>query len=149
MTTIALAHAARNRPTANRSTLDGSTSHLDAAPVRSQAPADVRRSRVRTRLTRRGRAVLSALIVLPLLMGGGALLASGGAMAGIRSSGASFHHLTVQSGESLWSIAQRVAPRDDPRDVVLAFVDLNGLSSSMVQAGERLAIPREFDGSSR
>ncbi|GAB3612157.1 LysM peptidoglycan-binding domain-containing protein [Humibacter ginsengisoli] len=134
MTTIALAHSARNIP---------------AAPVRLRAAADARPSRVRTRLTRRGRVVLSALIVLPLLVGGGALLASGGAMAGIRSPGASFHHLTVQPGESLWSIAERVAPRSDPRDVVAAFVDLNGLSSSTIQAGEQLAIPHEFDESSR
>lgn len=120
MTTIALAHSTRSRS-----------------------------AHVRTRLTRRGRVVLSALIVLPLLVGGGALLASGGAMAGIESSATSFHHLTVQPGESLWSIAQRVAPHSDPRDVVAAFVDLNGLSSSMVQAGEQLAIPHEFDGSNR
>ncbi|MGN6198527.1 LysM peptidoglycan-binding domain-containing protein [Humibacter sp.] len=120
MTTIALAHSTRSRS-----------------------------AHVRTRLTRRGRVVLSALIVLPVLVGGGALLASSGAMAGIESSAASFHHLTVQPGESLWSIAQRVAPHSDPRDVVAAFVDLNGLSSSMVQAGEQLAIPHEFDGSNR
>jgi hypothetical protein len=33
--------------------------------------------------------------------------------------------------------------------VIAAFVDLNGLSSGMVQAGERLAVPHQFDGAAR
>jgi hypothetical protein len=108
------------------------------------------RTRTRTRLTRRGRVVLTALVVLPLLAGGGALAASSGAFAGIQGqSASSFRYLTVQPGESLWSIAQRVAPRSDPRDVIAAFVDLNGLSSGMVQAGQRLAVPQQFDGAAR
>ena len=37
----------------------------------------------------------------------------------------------------------------DPRDVIAAFVDLNGLSSGMVMAGEQLAVPHQFDGAGR
>ncbi len=107
-------------------------------------------SRGRTRLTRRGRVVLAAMLVLPLLAGGGILAAGGEAAAGISgASSAVFRHVTVQPGDSLWSIARRVAPNDDPRDVVVALTDLNGLDSSIVQAGERLAIPHEYDGASR
>jgi len=102
--------------------------------------------RVRTRLTRRGRAVIAALIVLPLLIGGGVLIASGSATAGIDGSqSASFEHVTVQSGDSLWTIAERIAPKSDPRDVVAAIEDLNGLMSSTVIAGERLAVPHQYD----
>ena len=136
MTSIALGQL---QPTAGRS------SRADG-PGRSDSGA----GRTRTRLTRRGRVVLAVLIVLPLLVGGGALVASGGAVAGIQGqSTSSFRHLTVQPGESLWSIAQRVAPHSDPRDVIAAFVDLNGLTSAGVQAGERLAIPHQFDGAAR
>jgi hypothetical protein len=133
---------------------------LQATPARSaragrpglpeSGRGGVRTGRIRTRLTRRGRVVVTVLVVLPLLVGGGALAASGGAFAGIQGqSASSFRYLTVQPGESLWSIAQRVAPRSDPRDVIAAFVDLNGLSSGMVQAGERLAVPHQFDSAAR
>ena len=104
--------------------------------------------RVRTRLTRRGRVVLAALIVLPVLVFGGVVAANSAAQAGTDTSfSASFHHVTVQPGESLWVIAERLAPASDPRDVVGAIVDLNGLSSTVVQAGQRLAIPQQYDRS--
>ncbi|NNC13370.1 LysM peptidoglycan-binding domain-containing protein [Planctomonas sp. JC2975] len=103
--------------------------------------------RIRTRLTRRGRVVIAALIVLPLLIGAGALAANSGAVAGaVGTSSAAFHHVTVRSGDSLWSIAERIAPQYDPRDVVAALVDLNGLQSSVLQAGQQLAVPHEYDG---
>ena len=132
MTTIALGHTAA-RP---------------AASHRAET-AQASRTATRTRLTRRGRVVLAALIVLPLLVGGAAFAASGAAMAGSEASSSSFRHLTVQPGDSLWSIAEEVAPRSDPRDVVAAFIDLNGLSSSLVQAGQQLAVPHEFDRSGK
>lgn len=163
MTTIALHHvqpAQSQRAQSQRAQLQqaelqraephrASLRAAQSAPGADAAHAERAPGRVRTRLTRRGRAVLAALIVLPLLVGGGALLASGGAIAGIQSSSASFRHVTVQPGDSLWSIAQRVAPHDDPRDVIAAFVDLNGLSSGMVMAGEQLAVPHQFDGAGR
>jgi hypothetical protein len=102
--------------------------------------------RVRTRLTRRGRAVMAALIVLPLLIGGGVLVVGGTAAAGTDGSqSASFDDVTVQPGDSLWTVAERIAPNSDPRDVVTALEDLNGLASSTVIAGERLAIPHQYD----
>ncbi len=103
--------------------------------------------RTRLRLTARGRRVLAALASAPAVvaialavLGGGAALASGdaGAPAG------SFAEVTVMSGETLWSIAQQVAPDADPRDVVDAIARLNALESAAVSAGERLAIPTEY-----
>jgi Tfp pilus assembly protein FimV len=101
----------------------------------------------RLRLTARGRRVLASVAALPAViaitlavLGGGAALASGdtGAPAG------AFTEITVMSGESLWSIAQDVAPDADPRDVVEAISRLNMLDSAAVSAGQRLAIPAEF-----
>ena len=39
------------------------------------------------------------------------------------------------AGESLWSIAEQVAPEADPRDVVDAIVRLNALDGVTVSAG--------------
>ena len=104
----------------------------------------------RLRLTVRGRRVLAGLAAMPAVIalsaaaiGGGAALASrdGGAPAG------SFTTITVAHGESLWTIAEDVAPEYDPRDVVDAIVRLNALDSVTVQAGQSLAIPAEYEAS--
>jgi hypothetical protein len=104
---------------------------------------------VRTRLTRRGRVVLGALVVVPLMIGGAVFATNAGAAAGVQGSSSTFRLVTVHVGDSLWSIAQHVAPHVDPRDAIIAIADLNGLSSSVVQAGEQLAIPHQYDGSRR
>lgn len=101
----------------------------------------------RLRLTVRGRRVLAAAAALPAaialslaIVGGGAALASHdtGAPAG------SFATVVVSSGDSLWSIAEEVAPNRDPRDVVDAIVRLNALDGATISAGQRLAIPAEY-----
>jgi LysM repeat protein len=94
--------------------------------------------------------VLAALIVVPLMIGGAVFATNAGAAAGVQgSSSSTFRHVTVHEGDSLWSIAQRVAPHVDPRDAIVEIADLNGLSSSVVQAGEQLAIPHQYDRSGR
>jgi hypothetical protein len=46
----------------------------------------------------------------------------------------------VESGDTLWSIARRVAPGRDPRPVVDALVEANRLDGGL-QAGQELSIP--------
>jgi len=99
----------------------------------------------RLRITRRGRAVLTLLVAVPLAIaaavtGIGAL----GAAAGTQGSAATFQYVTVEPGESLWQVAQEVAPAADPRDVVADILTLNNLSSGEVQPGQRLAIPAQY-----
>lgn len=50
--------------------------------------------------------------------------------------------LTVQPGETLWSIATRIAPKSDPRATIRSIRELNGLSTGAVQAGQRIVLPR-------
>lgn len=99
----------------------------------------------RLHITRRGRLVVAVLLAAPLivvaaLFGPGAL----DAVAGTQTSGAQFQHVTVVSGQSLWQIAESIAPNDDPRDVVSDIADLNGLTGSVVVPGQRLAIPQQY-----
>ena len=56
----------------------------------------------------------------------------------------SFHYVTVQSGDSLWSVAERIAPNADPRDVIADVVSLNGLESAVVSPGQQLAVPTKY-----
>jgi hypothetical protein len=97
------------------------------------------------RITRRGRAVLTLLIAIPLAIGATvAGVGAFGAAAGSQSSTATFQYVTVEPGESLWQVAEAVAPRADPREVVADIVSLNNLSSGDVQPGQRLAIPAQY-----
>lgn len=106
-------------------------------------------SATRLRITARGRRVVAFVVALPLAVavalgiaavGGGAALASGdaGAPAG------SFTEITVMSGETLWSIAEDIAPAADPRDVVAEITRLNALQGGSLAAGQRIAIPTEY-----
>jgi Tfp pilus assembly protein FimV len=49
--------------------------------------------------------------------------------------------VVVQSGDTLWSLAQELAPTEDPRAVVDAIVDLNGLDGVGLVAGQVLQLP--------
>lgn len=103
--------------------------------------------RPRLRLTRRGRAALTTLAALPIVIG--ALVFTfngGGAIAAGERVGTTFQHVTVQSGESLWSVAESIAPNADPRDVIAELVKLNGLESAVVSPGQQLAVPTQYAG---
>ncbi len=52
--------------------------------------------------------------------------------------------VTVQPGDSLWNIAEIVAPTSDPRDVIIELMQFNNLSSADVPAGYELAIPPKY-----
>lgn len=50
--------------------------------------------------------------------------------------------VTVEAGESLWSVAAAVAPAgEDVRDVVERIVTLNGLGGEALQPGQLLLVP--------
>jgi len=49
-------------------------------------------------------------------------------------------HVVVQ-GETLWSLAERHAGRQDPRDYIYDLEKLNNLGPSPIYPGERLLLP--------
>ena len=102
--------------------------------------------RGRMRLTVRGRRVLATLLALPvaaalswgIVSTSGAL--GGDAFGGVEPAGPS-QTVQVGGGESLWSVAERVAPSRDPRDVVIELQQVNRLPSSTLQPGQMLEVP--------
>ncbi len=119
-----------------------STIAFTTTPRATRAP---RATTPRLHLTRRGRFVFGILLAGPLAVAL-TISALGGspAQAGSTVSTASFDHITVAAGESLWDLAAWIAPEADPRDVVAELVSLNQLSTTDVQPGQRLAIPRTY-----
>jgi LysM domain len=93
------------------------------------------------RLTRRGRlvtAVATLLIAVLTLVG---VVSRAGALRETAPVPASAPaQVVVAPGETLWSIAERVAPDRDPRTVVAGIQRLNDLPTADVRAGQTLLL---------
>jgi hypothetical protein len=107
----------------------------------------------RLHLTRRGRVVFTTLAAIPLVVAALGFALNGGIAAATGTVGQSdaghvtetqFHYVTVQSGQSLWEVAESVAPTADLREVIADIVSLNQLQSEEVQPGQRLALPAGY-----
>jgi len=109
-------------------------------PLRPSSRAARPAFRSPVRLTRRGRALLVLLLVSVVLVAFS--LGRTSADAGSVTPPMPTRTAVVQPGETLWSIARRVAPGADPRDTIARLTDLNGLGSAPIVAGQRLVLPR-------
>lgn len=92
-------------------------------------------------LTRRGRGVLFALLLVGIFCGG---LAFGSHASGADAGPAPAppaHAMVVRPGQTLWDIAREVQPGSDPRATVDRIIDMNALRSSQIDAGSRLLLP--------
>lgn len=92
-------------------------------------------------LTGRGRRVVAILALLPIV----ALFW----LMGMRNAQASdttsprptMQTITVAAGQTLWAIAENVAPNEDPRATIYAIQKINGLTTSAVVAGQQIIVP--------
>jgi hypothetical protein len=94
------------------------------------------------RFTRRGRIVLVAAVAAALL--GVLWLGTRSAVtasSGSGSSGKGLPWVTVRQGDTLWDIAIALGDERDPASTIRMIMNLNGLSDSFIQPGERLYLP--------
>lgn len=117
------AYAAFDAPTAHR-------------PV-SQRAVRARARRHSVRLTLRGRVVV-VFLLLGLMVGVAALLASA-SQAATPSSPA--RTLTVEPGDTLWSISVSALPDEDPYEAVAKVRRLNHMRDDTVFVGQQLTLP--------
>jgi hypothetical protein len=95
----------------------------------------------RTDVRRRGRARLAVVFTVTLAgaaWAGPALRALGGG-AGPRPVDRGTY--VVQAGDTLWSIAERLAPGEDPRPYVDALTAVNGLETVAIVPGQAILVP--------
>ncbi|MCW2615279.1 MAG: LysM peptidoglycan-binding protein [Frankiales bacterium] len=93
-------------------------------------------------LTRRGRALLLVALVAVLLAAFSLGRAnSQAASTATGPSQATVEQITVQPGESLWAVARRIAPENDPREVMAQILRLNELTDAELQVGQQLLLP--------
>lgn len=126
----------------------GDAGHLRVAratPVaeRGRATSAPAARRAASHLTRRGRLTLIAVVVAVVF--GAFSLGRSAAEAAPEpvpaQSAPAVQVATVQPGESLWTLARRIAPDNDTREVVAQIRRLNDLKSSQLQAGQQLVLP--------
>lgn len=97
----------------------------------------------RLRLTRRGRVVFTTRAATPLVIVALAFALNGG-MATATVDAGSTEYVTVLSGQSLWQLAEEVAPGEDTREVVAQLLRANSLDSGEVFPGQQLAVPTQY-----
>ena len=112
----------------------------DPSTVRFDAPmSDVPRGTVR--LTRRGRLVLVLAMITIALVAFTLGRVGSSQAATAHTAHVPYAQTTVHAGETLWSVAQRVAPGHDLRNVVEQIRALNHLDTVAVQVGQQLLLP--------
>src|SRR5689334_5842843 len=79
-------------------------------------PATEARPAPRLRLTRRGRGVLLALAATPIVIAAFLFSLNGGGATASLDGTTEFQYVTVDAGQTLWEVAEAVAPTSDPRD---------------------------------
>ena len=103
-----------------------------------------------TRLTRRGRVVvvlgLLALLLAAFSVGqarsdASTTSTSGAASTPVQTTAQNAVQTTVHQGDTLWSVARRIAPDNDPREVVVQIRRLNEMTGSTLQVGQQLLVP--------
>jgi hypothetical protein len=99
----------------------------------------IRAEAVRMRLTSRGRAVARTLAIV-LVVAVFLLVAPGLARGVGPDRPAPRVTYVVEPGDTLWSIARRVAPGQDPRPVVDRLIEANDVRGGL-RAGQELSIP--------
>lgn len=55
---------------------------------------------------------------------------------------ASFTYVTVEAGDTLWSLADTYATGEDSRDWIQDLASLNALQSAEIYPGQKLALPQ-------
>lgn len=126
------------RVTAPTRTTPSSRATLPRTQVPARAATPSAAPAGRLTLTRRGRVVVALLGLLLAVAGvmGGRAVADGPQQA------TEVQTYSVQSGDTMWSIAQGVAqPGEDVRDVVIRLQRLNDLGDSSLLAGQVLMLP--------
>jgi hypothetical protein len=120
---------------------------VTARAPRSGSVSCAQVSRAPVRLTRRGRLVVTVLLVavfsvavllVTALVSGRAQATNHGQP---RAGYQGMHQIVVRPGQTLWSIAASADPTADPRNVVQQIMAANALGTSSIAAGQLLWVP--------
>jgi LysM repeat protein len=81
------------------------------------------------------------MVLMTLLVIAGFTLGRSVSFGASRVHPATHHSVVVEPGETLWALAVRIAPHQDPRLVVADIESLNHLADADVEPGQQLLVP--------
>jgi LysM repeat protein len=93
------------------------------------------------RLTRRGRIVVIVLALAAIFAIMALVHVQQGNAADDAGAVAHYQTVTVQPGQTLWSIARSVAPQRNVQSVIFEIRQINRLASADISAGQQLVLP--------
>lgn len=94
------------------------------------------------RLTRRGRLTVLIVVALAVLvLGSWRAMTAGADVEGSGVEGSGVVSVTVQPGDTLWTISTSLEPGADPRVLIAEIRSLNGLTQSGLMPGQVLLVP--------
>lgn len=112
-----------------------------ARPARMTRPDRARREPSGGyRLTARGRAVAlgaSVAALVAIVVGAGQMVEA----SSVAATGTEPAVVVVQSGDTLWGIAQDIAPGVDPRSLVRQIREVNDLGNRAIVPGQSIVVP--------
>ena len=105
-------------------------------------PAITASGRQPQRLTRRGRLTVLIVVALAVLvLGSWRAMTADADVEGSGAEGSGAVAVTVQPGDTLWTISTSLAPGADPRVLIAEIRSLNGLTQSGLMPGQVLLVP--------
>ena len=134
-------HTLRQRPPA----IPAPRRPVDVAKERGSRPTHPVPPPGQLQLTRRGRIVVRAAIVLALLLvvlAGVVLFGGRSAATGERGPQVATRTVVVHEGDTLWGIASQVAAPGQVREMVYRIEEMNSLPGPELAEGQELAVPR-------
>jgi LysM repeat protein len=69
-------------------------------------------------------------------------VATGSAANSSQAVSSNFDYVTISAGQTLWGLAESLAPNTNPQDWMQEVVNLNNLSSTDLIPGQRIAVPQ-------
>jgi hypothetical protein len=127
-------------PVRKQAASGGSLPQVFAAGELTEAVMTTTAVQGRVRLTRRGRLAVVGSVLGLMVLGfsvTGHVSSQAASSAGVQHARA----VTVQPGETLWAVAERIAPHADPRLVVARIAQINHLAGAQLFAGQQLVVP--------
>jgi hypothetical protein len=69
-------------------------------------------------------------------------MATGSAANSSQAASSNFEYVTISAGQTLWGLAESMAPNTNPQDWMQEVVNLNNLTSTDLIPGQRIAVPQ-------
>jgi LysM repeat protein len=87
------------------------------------------------------KALTRTAVLLAVIFGAIFYFSTPSAEASSEAANVTYHYVSVQPGQTLWTIAAKYAGDKDSRDYMAELISLNNLTEATLMPGQRIALP--------